>query len=178
MRGVICASLRWDGKTPWLNERFARWAMRDENVEEHALMSDVGMKSRLDDLGCKEWRCFETSFWTFETMIHWPVVSRVRIIIFTILCIIRFGSNQVLTTSVLWFMSIYCVTQNIYRYYHAQSFCSVSGFLHVRTFDGAQYSTYSCGQFVYVQTKACQPFEVNKLKTFYTISLQTNYYCL
>ena len=61
MRGVICASLRWDGKTPWLNERFARWAMRDENVEEHALMSDVGMKSRLDDLGCKEWRSFETS---------------------------------------------------------------------------------------------------------------------
>ena len=35
--------------------------MRDENVEEHALMSDVGMKSRLDDLGCKEWRSFETS---------------------------------------------------------------------------------------------------------------------
>jgi hypothetical protein len=35
-----------------LNERFARWAMRDENVEEQALMSDVGIKSRLDDLGC------------------------------------------------------------------------------------------------------------------------------
>ena len=35
--------------------------MSDENVEEHALMSDVGMKSRLDDLGCKEWRSFKTS---------------------------------------------------------------------------------------------------------------------
>jgi hypothetical protein len=37
-----------------LKERFARWAMRNEKVEEHALMSDVGIKSRLDDLGCKE----------------------------------------------------------------------------------------------------------------------------
>ena len=35
--------------------------MRSENVEEHALMSEVGIKSRLDDLGCKEWRSCETS---------------------------------------------------------------------------------------------------------------------
>ena len=28
-------------------ERFARWAMSGEKVEEHSLISEVGMKSRL-----------------------------------------------------------------------------------------------------------------------------------
>ena len=35
--------------------------MRDENVEEPAVMSDVGIKSRMDDLGCNEERSCETS---------------------------------------------------------------------------------------------------------------------
>ena len=46
--------VRWE-------ERFEKWNMRNKNVEEHALMSDVGIKLRLDDLGCKEWRSSETS---------------------------------------------------------------------------------------------------------------------
>ena len=35
--------------------------MSGEKVEEHNLISEVGMKSRLEDLGWVEWRSFETS---------------------------------------------------------------------------------------------------------------------
>ena len=35
--------------------------MSGEKVEEHNLISGVGMKSRLEDLGRVEWRTFETS---------------------------------------------------------------------------------------------------------------------
>ena len=35
--------------------------MNGEKVEEHNLISDVGMKSRLEDLGWVEWRSLETS---------------------------------------------------------------------------------------------------------------------
>ena len=58
---MIWAILKLDGKTPCTKERFARWAMRGENVEEHNLINEVGMKSRLEDLGWVEWRSFETS---------------------------------------------------------------------------------------------------------------------
>ena len=59
--GVIWAILKLDGKTPSTKERFARWAMSGEKVEEHNLISEVGMKSRLEDLGWVEWRSLETS---------------------------------------------------------------------------------------------------------------------
>jgi hypothetical protein len=58
---VIWAILKLDGKTPCTKERFARWAMSGEKVEEHNLISEVGMKSRLEDLGWVEWRSLETS---------------------------------------------------------------------------------------------------------------------
>ena len=35
--------------------------MSGEKVEEHNLISEVGMKSRLEDLGWVEWRSLETS---------------------------------------------------------------------------------------------------------------------
>ena len=59
--GVIWAILKLDGKTPCTKERFARWAMSGEKVDEHNLISEVGMKSRLEDLGWVEWRSLETS---------------------------------------------------------------------------------------------------------------------
>ena len=59
--GVIWAILKLDGKIPCTKERFARWAMSGEKVEEHDLISEVEMKSRLEDLGWVKWRSFETS---------------------------------------------------------------------------------------------------------------------
>ena len=58
--GVIWAILKLDGKTPCTKETFARWAMSSENVEEHNLISEVGMKSRLEDFGWVEWRSLES----------------------------------------------------------------------------------------------------------------------
>ena len=58
---MIWAILKLDGKTPCVKERFARWAMSGEKVEEHNLIREVGMKSRLEDLGWVECRSFETS---------------------------------------------------------------------------------------------------------------------
>ena len=54
-------NLKLDGKTPCTKERFARWAMSGEKVEEHNLIREVGMKSRLEELGWVECRSFETS---------------------------------------------------------------------------------------------------------------------
>ena len=58
---MIWAILKLDGKTTCTKERFARWAMSGENVEEHNLINEVGMKSRFEDLGWVERRSFETS---------------------------------------------------------------------------------------------------------------------
>ena len=42
-RGEICASLNFDGKVAWVNERFARCDMMMEKVSAQDFTSEVGM---------------------------------------------------------------------------------------------------------------------------------------
>ena len=42
-RGVISASLNFEGKVAWVKDRFARCEMRMEKVSAHDFRSDVGM---------------------------------------------------------------------------------------------------------------------------------------
>ena len=42
-RGVISASLNFEGKVAWVEDRFARCEMRMEKVSAHDFRSDVGM---------------------------------------------------------------------------------------------------------------------------------------
>ena len=59
--GVTSACLKEAGKVPCENERFASLAMSMEKTPEHDLISDVGTKSRADDLAGSELRMPKTS---------------------------------------------------------------------------------------------------------------------
>ena len=59
--GVMRACLKEAGKVPCENERFASLAMSVEKTPEHDLRSDVGTKSRAEDLGGIELRMPKTS---------------------------------------------------------------------------------------------------------------------
>ena len=60
-RGVTDACLNLLGKRPCVNERLARYAISSENTRGQDLMTDVGMKSRQDDLHGRLLRSLTTS---------------------------------------------------------------------------------------------------------------------
>ena len=60
-RRAISASLNFNGKIAWVENKLAKRAMRIEKVSEHDFRKDIEIKSSGDDLPDIECNSFETS---------------------------------------------------------------------------------------------------------------------